>query len=542
MSVLTMCVMDDIQMVVSGVAYQIPWAEYGIEVIGTAGDGEKGLQMIRELRPDIVLTDICMPKLGGCDMIREIVREGLPTRVIFMSGFNNFDYAQEAVRLGAADYLLKPFTRKQVLESVLKVRKSLELEREKADKLLRLEQEVLRSKHHLRDEYLRSLLHQSAGVNPLGQWSEFGIGDLLPSYQVLVLEAEYRSSREPSGAEASSSRIIWEEADRSQIEALLSAAVPSVLLQQNGHRLVALVRSTAVEEGERLWEQCGNSLKGLCLYPVSVGISLVKQEPSAMQRAYREAEKALEYRFYSNGASAHSYARLDLERPVPRYSPEKERGLLYALRSGSKEQTRERLDEIFLTWILQAAEPDPAALIQLFQTLISAVYRTMLELIKDEQHAELEAKISQIQSRERYNYTEWMQALAEFCEFSCDLMQSRQLKDYSQLITQVKLYIEQNLNTNLTVNSCAKAVHISPSYLANLFKKETSMTLASYIANVRIEKAKEWLMEGIQVQLISAQLGYEDRPYFSEMFKKHCGVTPSTFRQQYFEQMNPKKR
>ncbi|MNC25300.1 HTH-type transcriptional regulator YesS [compost metagenome] len=273
-----------------------------------------------------------------------------------------------------------------------------------------------------------------------------------------------------------------------------------------------------------------------------MGISLVKSGPSAMQMAYSEAEKALEYRFYSTGASMHSYARIDLECPVPRYSPEKERALLYALRSGSKEQTRGKLDEIFLTWILQAGEPDPAALVQLFQTLISAVYRTMLELIKDEQHAELEAKMSQIQSQQRQNYTGWMQALADFCEFSCDLLQSRQLKDYSQLITQVKLYIEQNLNTNLTVNSCAKAVHISPSYLANLFKKETSMTLASYIANMRIEKAKEWLMEGIQVQLISAQLGYEDRPYFSEMFKKHCGVTPSTFRQQYFEQMNPKKR
>ncbi|MGN7760937.1 response regulator [Paenibacillus sp. 22594] len=542
MSVLTMCVMDDIQMVVSGVAYQIPWAEHGIEVIGTAGDGEKGLQMIRELRPDIVLTDICMPKLGGCDMIREIVREELPTRVIFMSGFNNFDYAQEAVRLGAADYLLKPFTRKQVLQSVIKVSKSIELEREKEDKLLRLEQEVLRSKHHLRDEYLRSLLHQSVGMNPLEQWSEFGIGDLLPSYQVLILEAEYHSGREPLGSEAYSNRFIWEEADRTQIEALLGAAVPSILLQQNGHRLVALIRSTAVDEGERLWEQCENSLKGLCLYPVSVGISLVKQEPSAMQRAYQEAEKALEYGFYSTGASVHSYARLDLECPVPRYSPEKERDLLYALRSGSKEQMRQRLDEIFLMWILQAGVPDPAAIIQLFQTLISTIYRTMLELVKDEQHVELEAKMSQIQSRQRQNYAEWMQALADFCEFSCDLIQSRQLKNYSQLITQVKLYIEQNLNMNLTVNSCAKAVHISPSYLANLFKKETSMTLASYIANVRIEKAKEWLMEGIQVQLISAKLGYEDRPYFSEMFKKHCGVTPSTFRQQYFDDMNPKKR
>ncbi|MHA6529484.1 response regulator [Paenibacillus sp. BAC0078] len=531
MSVLTMCVMDDIQMVVSGVAYQIPWAEHGIEVIGTAGDGEKGLRMIRELRPDIVLTDICMPKLGGCDMIREIVREELPTKVIFMSGFNNFEYAQEAVRLGATDYLLKPFTRNQVVQSVLKVRKSIELEREKADKLLRLEQEVLRSKHHLRDEYLRGLLHQGAGVNSYEQWREHGLSELLPSYQVLVLEAE-----------ASPNKPGWKEADRKQMESLFTANAPSILLQENGHRLVALVRSTADSDGERLLKQCEASLKSIGLYPFSVGISLVKNEPTGMQAAYMEAQKALEYSFYSTGASRHSYANLDLECPVPRYSPEQERDLLYALRSGSKEQMRERLDEIFLTWVLQAGSPDPAAIIQLFQTLISAVYRTILGLIKEEQHAELEAKLSQVQSQQRQNYSGWMQALADFCEFSCELMLSRQLKDHSQLISQVKLYIDQHLNTNLTVNSCAKAVHISPSYLANLFKKETSMTLASYIANVRIEKAKEWLMEGIQVQLISAQLGYEDRPYFSEMFKKHCGVTPSTFRQQYFEQMNLKKR
>ncbi|WP_019912181.1 response regulator [Paenibacillus sp. HW567] len=542
MNVLTMCVMDDIQMVVSGVAYQIPWAEHGIEVIGTAGDGEKGLRMIRELRPDIVLTDICMPKLGGCDMIREIVKEELPTKVIFMSGFNNFEYAQEAVRLGATDYLLKPFTRNQVVQSVLKVRKSIEQEREKADKLLRLEQEVLRSKHHLRDEYLRGLLHQGAGVKTHEHWREHGLSELLPSYQVLVLEAEFRSSSGHAEAEASPNKPGWKEADRTQMESLLTAKAPSILLQESGHRLVALVRSKSDSDGERLLKQCEVSLKSMGLYPFSVGISLVKNEPTGMQAAYLEAQKALEYSFYSTGASVHSYANLDLECPVPRYSPEKERDLLYALRSGSKEQMRERLDEIFLTWVLQSGSPDPAAIIQLFQTLISAVYRTMLGLIKEEQQAELEAKLALMQGQHWQNYSGWMQALADFCEFSCDLMQNRQLKDHSQLISQVKLYIDQHLNTNLTVNSCAKAVHISPSYLANLFKKETSMTLASYIANVRIEKAKEWLMEGIQVQLISAQLGYEDRPYFSEMFKKHCGVTPSTFRQQYFEQMNLKKR
>lgn len=542
MGVLTMCVMDDIQMVVSGVAYQIPWAEHRIEIIGTAGDGKKGLEMIRELRPDIVLTDICMPKLGGCEMIRQIVEEDLPTKVIFMSGFNNFAYAQEAVRLGASDFLLKPFTRNQVLQSVLKVRKSIEVEREKEDKFLRLEQQVLKGKHHLRDEFLRGLLHQSKAVDPIEQWSELGLSVLLPSYQVLVLEPEYRSSRTRAETETYPNKLIWEESDRIQIEDVLAAKGSSILLQVNAYRLVALVKSKADSAGERLWEQCAESLDKLCLHSVSIGISLVKEEPSGIQEAYMEAEKALDFRFYYTGPSVNTFARPDLEYPLPRYSPEKERELLYALRSGVKEQTLEMLEDIFLTWILQAGQPDPAVIIQLFQTLISAIYRTMLELIKDEQHAELEAKISQVQGHYRQNFADWMQALADFCEFSCDLLQSRQLKDYSQLIRQVKLYIEQNLNSNLTVNSCAKAVHISPSYLANLFKKETSMTLASYIANVRIEKAKEWLMEGVQVQLISAQLGYEDRPYFSEMFKKHCGMTPSTFRQQYFEQKNQKKR
>lgn len=540
MSVLTMCVMDDIKMVVSGIAHQIPWADYNIKVIGTASDGAQGLEMIRELRPDIVLTDICMPKLDGCEMIQRIVEENLPTKVIFMSGFNDFAYAQTAVRLGASDYLLKPFTRTQVVKSVEKVSKVILAEREQEDRLQRLEQEVLKSKQHLRDDFLRRLLHHHAEEDVQQSWNAWGMDKLFPAFQLLVLQGEYTHSE--GREEEAPSESYWNDLLKNRLEQYFSNCVQSILLYDNSERLVVLIQSQSSECGRQVWRDCSVAAAELCSFPISVGISEVHSGPDMFHKAYTEAMKALNYRFYKIEAGIFSHDELQPYGTSPRYSPELEKELMFVLRSANKERTVEKLEGVFLTWILDANQPDPMVMIQLFQTLLVAVYRTMLGLIKGEQHAELEAKMGQLQARQRLNYLDWMKDIAELCEFSCDLLHNRVQGDHAGVVERVKLYIDRHLHATLTVNSCAKEVHLSPSYLANLFKKETTMTLAAYIAQVRIEKAKEWLLEGMQVQLISERLGYEDRPYFSEMFKKHCGVTPSMYRQQYFEEASRQKR
>ncbi|GGJ27480.1 hypothetical protein GCM10008022_40470 [Paenibacillus hunanensis] len=535
MSMLTMCVMDDIKMVVNGIAYQIPWEKHGIQIVGTAEDGQRGLEMIRELRPDIVLTDICMPHLGGCDMIRKMIEEHLPSKVIFMSGFNDFAYAQEAVRLGAFDYLSKPFTPAQVVESVVKVREAIIEESEKATKMRLLEMEILQNRRHQRDDFLRKLLHRAPSVDTEQQWNNWQLHKMLPDYRTLILDAEPGGNKEKSPAKISEHTI-------TALREILEEREEGIVLHDGSQRIVVLIPSSRSLDMEALWQEAAACIEGDGAGPISLGYSTVQEGPAQLAYAYQEADRALGYRFYSSTGGCYSYERTQQTSDIPRYAPEKEKALLYSLRSGNTEQTEYRLDELFLEWMSQSDYCRPELMVQQFKTLCMTVYRTMLEVLEGMPCDGLAERLSDIQGLPLLTFAEWMNRTTEFCSFCCECIRGQQNKEYSRVIHQVKQYIEDHLDSDLTVNSCARAVHLSPSYLANLFKRETSMTLANYVTTLRIEKAKEWLLEGMQVQLISSKLGYEDRPYFSEMFKKHCGMTPSMFRQHYFEQQNAKKR
>lgn len=117
-----LCVIDDIKSVVEMVSSKPPWQEHGIEVVGTALDGEAGLQIIRETRPDIVLTDIRMPRMDGLQMTRAILEELPDCKIIILSAYSEFSYAQEAIRLGALDFVKKPFSLNEIVQAVLKAR------------------------------------------------------------------------------------------------------------------------------------------------------------------------------------------------------------------------------------------------------------------------------------------------------------------------------------------------------------------------------------------------------------------------------------
>ena len=124
----TMLVADDERWIRERIISSIDWNRIGVSVVGEAADGEEALTLCRKLQPDIVLTDIRMPGLNGLDFLKALNEEKINSRLIIISGYNDFYYAQQAIKLGVVDYILKPVENSELVDIVRKCIRQIEAE------------------------------------------------------------------------------------------------------------------------------------------------------------------------------------------------------------------------------------------------------------------------------------------------------------------------------------------------------------------------------------------------------------------------------
>lgn len=526
-----LCIIDDIPAVVRGLSERIDWKAHGIEVVATASEGQQGLERIHEHRPDIVVTDIRMPFMDGLDMMRHVLDERPEVKVIFMSGHTDFNYAQEAVRLGAFDFILKPFTPTQVIESVTRAAEEVRERRSRSVKMRDMEQKLRESLPYLRQEHMRLLIRYGPGQrDPLDQWTFLGIGLKPENFCVMVAEMDFFAEQTASLPAGEVELIRF--AIQNVLEETLDGCTQSMVFRDTLSRLVLVLNTREGLDVQQLAERCRENVLAHTRRSISIGVGGEVREPSRLSIAHSQALSALGHTFFTGGNSVYRFSELDLlNSDVPRYSYEKEKELLYCLRSANFDKAAEKLDEIWAEWLSICAHPAPEPIKTLCMELAHSVQRTLAEKLTENECRTLDAEWNAI--AHAASFEEMQRRIRAFCLQGCSMLRQRQVGDAQVLVERVQAYIEERLQEHLSVTACAKAVHLSPSYFSNLFKKETGMTLAQYIINRRMEKAKEMVLEGRQVQDIAISLGYEDRPYFTELFKKHTGRTPTEFRQLY---------
>ncbi|GIP19439.1 DNA-binding response regulator [Paenibacillus montaniterrae] len=534
MSKVTMCIIDDVKAVVDGLLKIIPWSEHGIDIVGTAGNGQDGLRLLNEKRPHIVLTDIRMPMLGGIDMIRNLrsVDEG-QTKVIFFSGYSDFTCAQESVRLSAFDYLVKPFTTQQILEVVLRAKKQIESERlERLDRMA-LERKVRESLPYLRQEYFQLLIrHDELPKHASEKWEFLGID--LERTGFIAMIAQIDGLMDEQAPLSVRDVELTRYAVQNILEETLGKQTKAIVFREHLGQFVVLMNPSGDGETLELAEACQRNVKQYAKRDISIGVGSRVEEIGEIPLSYNQAKTALSYQFYFGSGCLISYS--DIERQghaVPHYSAEKETELLYCLRSGNHEGVERLLDGICEECLRYPAPPDPDVMTNLFYGLAFSIYRVVAEKADEKQRIWLDEQLGMIKKGKYMSTAELIRDVKELGRTGCDWMQSRQKNNVGRLIHQALNYIQEQLGQDLTVQECANAVHLSPSYFSNLFKKETGMTFMQYVTSARMEKAKELLLEGMQVQDITFELGYRDRPYFTELFKKHTGLTPTEFRSKY---------
>lgn len=536
---MTLMIIDDIKSVIEGISTGIPWAEYGIEVVGTSTNGEDGLRMIRDLHPNIVLTDIRMPRLNGLELTRQVA-ELLPAcKVILLSGYADFEYAQAAIRYGAFDFVKKPFSKEEIIEAVRKAQQAIVENQRQAQSYQELEQRLKTSLPILRQEYFSLLLHHRTNDSTaLERWAFLQV-ELDPHALTLML-IEIDDYGEVFRAVPVRDAELIRFSLQNIVEETVCRHGPGFIFRETLSRFVVLMNAGESASAEEVAEQIRANIDTYTKFTVTVGMCDDPVGLGQLPDAYRKALEALTYHVYTGGNAVILHSDIAGEgSSAPPYLWQREEEFAFLLRSGNRTQLVEWLREMRSEIRSMSPLPKPEYLMTIYGEWLSVVMRILQERLPYEQIEPLESRALALRGREGLTLQSLHEASEEICLEALALMDRMRVTESQATIHKAIAFIHANLHENLTVHACAEHVHLSGSYFASLFKKLTGTTFIQYVTQERIRRAKEMLLDGKQVQEVSQALGYEERRYFSDVFKKHTGMTPSEFRQANAVEFSP---
>ncbi|SFB14248.1 two-component system, response regulator YesN [Cohnella sp. OV330] len=526
-----LCIIDDIRSVVDMISRKPPWSEHGIEIAGTALDGEAGIALVRETKPDIVLTDIRMPKMDGLAMTQAILEIAPSTKIVILSAYTDFAYTRQAIRLGAFDFVKKPFSIDEIVSVVLKAKAACQSEREALAQRLSEERTMRDGVPALQQEYVSLLVHRAASADTAAaQWERLGIRLAPEQFGLFVIELDRPIDHieEMPAREVALLRF----SIRNILEETIAGHTQGIVLSEAANRFVCLVNCADNEAAERISEACRSNIRRYTRSTVSVGVGRYAATVEALPVAYEQALSALEYRFYTEGNGVRLFDRAGDEpaRALPMYSAATEHELLLALRSGRADQCQLVLERIFNELLQSEPLPAPRHVEHLCYELAAKICRTMREFFATERVLALEDRWLAAYGVRGASFQSMKASVVSIGREACSWIEGERADEPTKLIYRAKAYICDNLQADLSVEHCAKRFNISPGYFSNLFKKVMGISYQQFVIHQRMEKAKEMLVEGRQVQEIASALGYEHRRYFSESFKKHTHMTPSEYK------------
>ncbi|SDX06716.1 response regulator [Paenibacillus sp. CF384] len=545
-------VVDDERWIREGLKQTIDWSSHGITFIGDAEDGCEALKLIDSNAPDIVISDIRMPTMDGMELIEEIERRGLDIKVIFISGFSDFVYAQKAVKLGAFDYILKPIEEKVLMEIIERCICEITNKRELALRLEELSGRVRESLPLARQKHLEMCLTQPiAGPELLSKWEALRI-ELKPN-RLIVLSAVIHDWGEREISERGCSQLryalgklmeeVFHEGDVSCV------ACP---LHENEFADAALISSWEKVTADPAMEvyRCAKLMIEGALevlgIQISIGISSMV-EGERLVVAFREAlTNSARYVLYGPGRvhGPEEAAARDCKGKetvmftagIPSIAMKADaldmawmNRVLHAIKLMDEGKLTDLLDQ--QTELLEELVKETSALAVRCEMnmYLGTLLSKWKELCLGREHSDAYFVTHQ-QKLELYRCTlgNWKNAI-----ISAFLKKDRAAAGSGQRSTiEIALrYIHDNYHHGISLNKVAETIYMNPSYFSRVFHAEVGETLSRYLIRIRVAKAKELLEQTpLKIYEVAESVGYRDFRHFVKTFKESEGITPAQFR------------
>jgi two-component system response regulator YesN len=520
-------IIDDEPVVREGIAENIDWQTYGFELAGTCRDGREAMQAIEDAPPDVILTDICMPFVDGLELASFVADRYPATKTILLTGFDEFEYAQEAVKLRVHSFLLKPITPTELTNELQSVRRTLDVERNRDQQLERMRGQLRESLPVLRERLLNRILHGE--IDPADIDRRLATLDLElpgPAYAVIVCDPDTMEAEEEL-AEIAVQTIAEEVVEES--DAAFAFATPRA-------RTVVVVSAPSPAVAASFAVTCADAISERVATELGITVSVGIGEPvgalAAIGESYNQARTALDHRIVLGPNQIIGIEQVRGSSTASASPPTGELRSRYvvALKTGSESEARSALDALLDSCGEREVPPE---VFQAEMHRLLADVMTALESIGVDYR-----QVPGVQANpfERLGH---IKTIAEVRTWFADLTtavhehlsQGRDRHSHVKAV-EAEEYIRSNYaDGDLSLASLCRELAISKSYFSPLFKEHTGMTFVEFLTAIRMDRARELLAnEDLKTYEVAQSVGFSDPHYFSLTFKKQTGLSPTEFR------------
>ena len=520
---------DDEEDVISVIMKKLDWEAMGYRVLGYAKNGMEALEVAEEMMPDVVMTDIKMPYMDGLTLSKKLKGLYPDVKIVIFSGFDEFDYAKEAIKLEAEEYILKPIRAVELQEVFERVKKALDKERDEKRNIEKLQNYYQESLPLLQKNFLMALVEGRVLAREIEEYKENYQLSLMGPYYV-VIQLHIGKTGDTQGVSgvlllASVEKLVKEQLKENETVNEFSYMGDIFLLVQlqNQEKIKTLIDRT---------DAFCRLAKKICKANVTAGIGYLVDSLEDLPISYKGAMNAVSYRVLYGSQKA-----IAIEEIAPTENEQEawEEQAIYRIfkkiKLGSEAEFKEAICDCiqkvekmraipqsyqffvmeFITYVFRFVNNNSIGREEIFKEG-SDVYKTVLEF----------ESVNQLK--------DWMIETAYKLQAKIQEQREGTTKSF---VKSAKQYVQDHYaEVDLGLESLCKTLGVSVAYFSTVFKKETGKTFINYLTEVRMERAARLLLENEdKTYIIAEKTGYQDPNYFSYAFKKYFGQSPSKYRQ-----------
>lgn len=529
---------EDEMVIRRGIKNSIDWEKEGYIFCGEASDGELAYPMIIKEKPDILITDIRMPFMDGLELCKLVKKELPNIKILILSGYDEFDYAKEAIRLGVTEYLLKPISSGKLLEALNGVSESIRREKEDKDLVRKYMEEMRENTEHEKQKFFEQMIAGNLSMaDALETGKKYEMNLSAGMYNLLLFRFTLGEENRKSGELLGEAEYAIEK---------LTERLEYVFEFQRGVEgwaflLMADNEEQMSERVKELSKDLEEIMKNYSTIAYFGGIGQPVARLRELEESFREAERALAAKFTMELNRIISVEDIRMAQNVDTLDDieitsfgeiEKTRTMLEKfLNNGAEDE----IDEFVDVYINELPEENLKSVL-MRQYIIMDAYIVMMSFCEKIEGIEGEM---QAQSEELKNSMKTIQTLEEIKNYIRMLLKkiigvrdTISGRRYSDIIEIAKDQIRKTyMSDEISLNTIAAEVGMSPSYFSSIFSKEMGKTFVEYLTEIRMDRAKELLMcSSMKTSEIGYEVGYKDPHYFSYIFKKTQNCTPKEFR------------